>query len=83
MFEFKQEPFLNNFCFTTNTIQVCEEKQKKESKKIKNQNAKLINNAMVGNSKENTINKVDVKGFATRKPYLQWSLRPTFKKTIL
>ena len=52
----------------------------KEDSKIKKQNAKLRNNAVFGKSIENSMNKVDVKIVTTRRQWLEWSFRPTFKR---
>ena len=42
-------------------MQNCESRQKKEVKKIKNQNARLRNNAIFGESIGNPMNKVECK----------------------
>ena len=52
----------------------------KEGSKIKKQNVKLRNNAIFGKSTETPLNKVDAKFVTTRKQYLKWSFRPTFKR---
>ena len=52
----------------------------KECNKINKQNAKLRNNAIFCKSIENLMNKVDMEIFITRKQYLKWSFRPTFKR---
>ena len=51
----------------------------KKGNKIKKQNAKLRNNAIFDKSKENLMNKVDLKILTTRK-YLKWSFRLNFKR---
>ena len=53
-----------------------EEVKKKQNK----QTAKSKNNATFGKLIENPESKVDVKIVTTRKHYLQWSLRLTFKE---
>ena len=55
----------------------------KKGDKIKNQNAKLRNNAIFGKSIENLMNKIDVKIVTTRKQYLKWSFRSTLKRKQL
>ena len=55
-------------------------KEEKEGNKIKKQNAKLRNGATCGKLVENPLNKVDVNIVTTRKKYLKWSFRPTFKR---
>ena len=49
----------------------------KEGNKIKKQNTKLRSIAILI---ENPMNKVNVKIVTTRKQYLKWSFRPTFKR---
>ena len=52
----------------------------KESNKIKMQNAKLRNNAIIGKSFENPMNKADIKIVKKNsKQHLKWSFRSTFK----
>ena len=53
----------------------------KEGYKLKKKtNAKLRDNVVFGKSKENPMNNGDVKIVITRKQYLKWSFRPTFKR---
>ena len=51
----------------------------KEDNQIKKQKPKLRNNALFGRLIENPMNKIDLKIVITRKQYLKWSFRPTFK----
>ena len=51
----------------------------KKGNKIKKQNAKLRNNPIFDKSKENLMNKVDLKILTTRK-HLKWSFRLNFKR---
>ena len=44
-----------------NTIQICEEEQKRKGKKIKKQKTKLRSNAIFGKLIENPMNKIDVR----------------------
>lgn len=52
----------------------------KEDKKIKNQKTRLRNNDIFGKSIENSMIKVDIKIVTTKKQYLKWSYKLTFKK---
>ena len=52
----------------------------KEDKKIKNQKTRLRNNDIFGKSIENSMIKVDIKIVTTKKQYLQWLFRQTFKR---
>ena len=51
-----------------------------ESNKIKKQNAMLKNNAIFVKLIEILMNKVHAKIATTRKQYLNWAFRPTFKE---
>ena len=75
--EFKQEPFLKPYIKHNTDLR---RESEKEGNKIKKQNSKLRNNSIFGKSIENPVNKVDVKIVTTRKQYLKWSSRPTFKR---
>ena len=63
--EFKQTAFLNHI---SNVIPNYEKKQtEKEGNRIKTQNPELRNNAILGKSIENPMNKFNVKTVTNRK----------------
>ena len=72
--EVKQEPFWKPYVERNIDL---ERRAEKEGNKIKKQNAKLRNNATLGKSIENSMNKVDIKLVTTRKQYLK---RKRFKE---
>ena len=79
MLEFKEEPFLNHSYFTSNIIQVFEEKQKEKATKSKPKMLKIKKKCHVWWD-DRKSNKQDwCKNLTTRKIYLKWSFIPTFK----
>ena len=56
------------------------EKLKKRVAKLQKHNAKLRKSAIIGKSTEKPMNWVDVRIVTSRRQYVKWSFRPTFKK---
>ena len=52
----------------------------KEGTKTKRQYSELRKNALFGKSTENPLNETDLKIVTSRKQYLKWLFRPTFRR---